>query len=107
MMSLVVESESGEYEPVDIVSTVEEARELAECDMRHRMRDVKRQQIATDVACETCGAPMVIKWGKHGEFLACSAYPKCRTTKEFKRDEAGEMTMFTRRLDVAALLAEA
>lgn len=58
---------------------------------RTRMKDVKRQQIATDIVCEKCGSPMVIKWGKHGEFLACSAYPKCRTTKEFTRDDAGEI----------------
>ncbi len=35
------------------------------------------------------GGEMVIKWGRNGEFLACSNYPKCRNTKEFKRDEQG------------------
>ena len=29
----------------------------------------------------TCGAPMVIKRGRFGEFLACSRYPECKTTK--------------------------
>lgn len=60
---------------------------------RDLMRNVKRQQVATDVICEKCGSHMVIKWGKHGEFLACSAYPKCRTTKEFGRDEAGAIAV--------------
>ena len=25
--------------------------------------------------CEKCGKPLVIKWGKHGSFLACTGYP--------------------------------
>ena len=48
------------------------------------MRDVKREEIPTDVKCEKCSAMMVIKWGKMGRFLACSAYPECKSTKDFK-----------------------
>jgi DNA topoisomerase-1 len=48
------------------------------------MRDVKREEIPTDVACEKCGHNMVIKWGKMGRFLACSNYPDCKNTKDFK-----------------------
>jgi DNA topoisomerase-1 len=51
------------------------------------MRDVKRQEIATDHVCEKCGRPMVIKWGRMGEFLACSGYPECRNTMNFRREE--------------------
>jgi ssDNA-binding Zn-finger/Zn-ribbon topoisomerase 1 len=29
----------------------------------------------TDLTCEKCGKPLVIKWGKHGSFLACTGYP--------------------------------
>jgi len=50
------------------------------------MRDVKRQEIPTDVACEKCGKMMVIKWGRNGEFLACPGYPECRNTMNFRRD---------------------
>jgi len=32
---------------------------------------------------------MVIKWGRRGEFLACSGYPECRNTMNFTRDESG------------------
>jgi DNA topoisomerase-1 len=46
------------------------------------MRDVKREQIPTDVLCEKCGSKMVKRWGKRGYFLACSNYPKCRYTRE-------------------------
>jgi DNA topoisomerase-1 len=53
------------------------------------MRDVKREERPTDLACEKCGKPMVIKWGRRGEFLACSGYPDCRNTTNFTRDEDG------------------
>jgi len=56
-----------------------------------KMRDVKRQQVETEVKCEKCGGTMVIKWGRHGEFLACSNYPECRNTKEFKKSEEGKI----------------
>jgi DNA topoisomerase-1 len=28
--------------------------------------------------CEKCGSPMEVKHGKFGDFLGCSAYPKCK-----------------------------
>jgi DNA topoisomerase-1 len=55
------------------------------------MRDVKRQEVPTDIDCEKCGAKMVIKWGRNGEFLACPNYPECKNTKNFKRSENGEV----------------
>ena len=55
------------------------------------MRDVKRQEIATDLTCEKCGKPMVIKWGRMGEFLACSGYPECRNTMNFRREDDGRI----------------
>ena len=36
----------------------------------------------TEEKCERCGSPLVIKWGKHGSFYACSAYPECTFTRE-------------------------
>jgi len=48
------------------------------------MRDVKREEIPTDVNCEKCGKMMAIKWGKMGRFLACTGYPECKNTKDFK-----------------------
>lgn len=59
------------------------------------MRDVKREEIPTDVLCEKCGQPMVIKWGKMGQFLACSAYPECKNTKDFRRAEDGSIQIVT------------
>ena len=55
------------------------------------MRDVKRQEVPTDIACDKCGAMMVVKWGRNGEFLACPRYPECKNTKNFRRNEKGEV----------------
>ncbi|MDQ3299616.1 MAG: type I DNA topoisomerase, partial [Myxococcota bacterium] len=41
---------------------------------RTEMRDVKREEIATEWICEKCGKGMVIKWGRNGSFLACMGY---------------------------------
>ena len=57
------------------------------------MRDVKRQEVPTDIACEKCGSLMVVKWGRNGEFLACPRYPECKNTKNFKRNEKGELNV--------------
>jgi DNA topoisomerase-1 len=46
------------------------------------MTNVKAQEIPTEEVCDKCGAKMVIKWGRFGHFLACSAYPDCRNTRE-------------------------
>jgi len=35
----------------------------------------------SDVQCEKCGAFMVYKEGRYGEFLACPNFPACRNTK--------------------------
>ncbi len=46
------------------------------------MTDVKRMEKPTDLICEKCSKPMVIKWGKHGSFIACSGFPECSNTRE-------------------------
>ena len=33
--------------------------------------------------CEFCGRPMLIKYGPHGRFQACSGFPECRNTKPY------------------------
>ncbi|HEY6341914.1 MAG TPA: type I DNA topoisomerase [Bryobacteraceae bacterium] len=52
---------------------------------RH-MTDIKRMERPTDLVCEKCGKPMVIKWGKNGSFIACTGYPECRNTRDLPVD---------------------
>jgi len=54
------------------------------------MENLKRQEIPTDEICDKCGSPMVKKWGQFGSFLACSAYPECKNTKELQTEEPKE-----------------
>jgi DNA topoisomerase I len=42
---------------------------------------VPKQELTTDQTCEKCGSAMVVKTGRFGKFIACSAYPECKTTK--------------------------
>jgi DNA topoisomerase-1 len=42
---------------------------------------VKPEDIATEEICEKCGKPMVIRWGRHGRFMACTGFPECKTTR--------------------------
>ncbi|MDQ3806032.1 MAG: type I DNA topoisomerase, partial [Acidobacteriota bacterium] len=51
-------------------------------------KDKKGVSIPTDETCENCGSPMVIKLGRFGQFLACSNYPECRTTREVSKPQA-------------------
>lgn len=56
------------------------------------MRDVKGAGTPTDLACQECAdGKMLIKWGRNGEFLACTNYPDCTATRDFHRDEQGRI----------------
>ncbi|MCA1838226.1 MAG: type I DNA topoisomerase, partial [Actinobacteria bacterium] len=55
------------------------------------MEGLKGKEEPTEVPCEKCQRKMVIKWGRHGHFLACPGYPECKNTKEFRKSESGEI----------------
>ena len=65
-------------------------------DLAHATENIKnkkKMEIPTDEICEKCGSGMVIKFGRFGQFLACSNYPECQNTREVgsKKDaETGE-----------------
>ncbi len=50
------------------------------------MTDIKRMERPTELSCDKCGKPMVIRWGKHGSFLGCTGYPECNYTRELTVD---------------------
>lgn len=51
---------------------------LEEAQQREPVRIPNRE---SDVICEKCGAHMIYKTGRYGEFLACPNYPECSNTK--------------------------
>ncbi|MFA5109631.1 MAG: type I DNA topoisomerase [Patescibacteria group bacterium] len=44
-------------------------------------KDIMPEEKSSEV-CDKCGAPMIIKTGRYGKFLACSAFPDCRNIKK-------------------------
>lgn len=48
-------------------------------------------KITTDIKCEKCGKPMILRASKRGEFLGCSGYPKCKTIVTVTPDEIAEI----------------
>jgi DNA topoisomerase-1 len=51
-------------------------------------------------ACEKCGKPMVIRYGRFGKFMACSGFPECKNTKTMAEptglicpDDGGEVVV--------------
>ena len=54
------------------------------------MEDIKGEGIPTDVKCEKCGKPMVIRLGRNGAFLACTGYPDCDGTSDLPPELAAK-----------------
>lgn len=48
----------------------------------HVIRPAADEKKTAGFPCEVCGADMVIRHGRYGEFYACSNYPTCRFTKQ-------------------------
>ena len=68
----------------DWVETVEAFYKQFSRDLKSagkKMDNLKRG-METGEACPDCGKPLVEKWGRFGKFLACSAYPDCKYTKD-------------------------
>ncbi len=56
-----------------------------------KMENMKPEPEKTDIICDKCGAPMVIREGRYGRFLACSNYPKCKNTKPLDEEKTDEI----------------
>jgi DNA topoisomerase-1 len=51
-------------------------------DLKKADTEMQKPVETTDEVCEKCGSPMVIRWGRFGKFMSCSAYPKCKNAKK-------------------------
>jgi DNA topoisomerase-1 len=61
---------------------------------KEEMKDLKKQSIPTGIHCRKCAdGEYTIKWGKNGQFLACSNYPVCNSTEDFKKSLDGTLTI--------------
>ena len=50
--------------------------------------NIMPEEKSTEV-CDKCGAPMIIKTGRYGKFLACSGFPDCKNIKSLGGDKGG------------------
>ena len=69
----------------DWVDTLHDFYDSFEVDLKRatdKLRDIKKEVEETDEVCDKCGSGMVIRRGRFGRFMACSAFPKCKNTSE-------------------------
>ncbi|HYM16178.1 MAG TPA: type I DNA topoisomerase [Dehalococcoidia bacterium] len=50
--------------------------------------DAPRVEQPTDEVCDKCGKPMIVRWGRFGQFLACSGYPECKNARPLGEEAA-------------------
>ena len=83
--------EEGKEQWVDVLrdfySDFAQTLEKAEQDLEGKR--VKVPDEPTDIVCEQCGKPMVIKIGPYGKFLGCSGFPECKNTKRIVNETGG------------------
>ena len=72
-----------EDEKIEWLNVLKEFYEPFKTDLERavgEMKSVKGTPEESNQTCTVCGQPMVVRWGKHGKFLGCSAFPKCKST---------------------------
>jgi len=42
---------------------------------------IVKEVLVTEELCDKCGKPLIVKWGRRGKFLSCSAFPECKNSK--------------------------
>lgn len=64
---------------------------------KEEMKNLKKQNIPTGINCKKCDGEYTIKWGRNGQFLACSNYPDCTSTFDFTKDYEGKITILPKK----------
>jgi len=73
------------------VPTIREFYTPFEKELKEKTEEAKKEKEAdqeqTDIKCDKCGHPMVVKRGRFGKFIACSNFPECKNIlKEEKKE---------------------
>lgn len=78
--------EEGKKEWVKVVDDFYRpfAKEVATAE--EKVEKIPMKDELADINCDICGAPMVIRMGHYGKFIACSRFPECRNTKAIVKD---------------------
>ncbi len=57
----------------------------------HKEMDDLKEGKPTDQTCPECGSALIERWGKFGRFLACTAYPECKYTRNLENGQGREV----------------
>jgi DNA topoisomerase I len=60
---------------------------------KEKMKNLKKEERPTDIICDQCGKPMVLRWGRNGEYLVCTGRPECKNKKNVAIDKDGKITV--------------
>ena len=64
-------------------------KELNEANEKAAKAKEDNQEVS-DVLCEKCGAPMIVKMSQYGKYLACPNFPECKNTKPYGKGDGKE-----------------
>lgn len=71
---------AGFYEP--FIKKIEDGKK--------NIKSQKAAAVPTGEMCPKCGSELVKRKGRYGEFIACSAFPKCKYSKNLEQKEKKE-----------------
>ncbi len=60
--------------------------------LRQKYEEVAKEDVAqkpTEKLCPKCGFALILRWGKFGQFYACSSFPKCNHTEPLEKNVLG------------------
>ena len=84
--------EEGEIKHTKVLKDFWKSFEVTLEKARQEMKNLKKQEIPTNLTCTKCKEhKYFIRWGRNGQFLACSNYPDCTGSDDFKRKVDGSL----------------
>ncbi len=83
------EIENGNTDWKSLIKEFYERLKVKLEDFKDNIKEIKETEVVEklDEKCPLCGAPLVVKWGKYGKFIACSNYPSCKYTRPLQEPE--------------------
>jgi DNA topoisomerase-1 len=74
------------------VDTVKEFYDRFQPDLKRAEKEMRNVKVGAETgeACPECSEPLLERRGRFGKFLACSAYPDCRYTRDLGGSERAE-----------------
>jgi DNA topoisomerase-1 len=83
--------EMNEMQSEDILSRFYEQLKKELDTASQKMPSIKGEGFPSGRTCPECHKELRIKVGKNGHFLACSGYPACTYSRDYTRDEKGNI----------------